>query len=319
MSRFRLGGLIAAPYTPFDAQGELNLAIIEKQCARLLATGVKGAFVCGTTGEGMSLSLPERMEVAQRWVEVAGGKLKVIVHVGHNCQRDASALARHARQIGASAIAALPPFFFKTTTVDQVVEFMRPVAQAGGGLPFYYYHIPSMTGATISMADLLMVGGERIPHLRGIKFTHGDLMDYLRCQQMTDGEFEIAWGVDEMLLGALAIGATSAVGSTYNYAAPLYNKMIAAHQDGDAETARLCAARSADMIAVLLKHGVLRTGKATMAMIGIDCGPTRSPVPPLTQDEIATVHRTYDRMGFFDFSSDRAQVPSGNGSPAMLQ
>jgi N-acetylneuraminate lyase len=310
MHAFRLNGLIAAPYTPFTASGDLHLPTVEKQCLSLMSASVKGAFVCGTTGEGMSLTLDERMQVAQRWVDVAGGKLKVIVHVGHNCQRDAIALARHARQIGADAIAALPPFFFKPAGVDQVVEFMRPVAAAGGELPFFYYHIPSLTGVAISMVDLLQVGAERIPNLRGIKFTHGDLMDYLRCLQVGDGEFEIAWGVDEMLLGALAIGATSAVGSTYNYAAALYTKMIAAHQAGDVETARQCAAQSADMIAVLLKHGVLRTGKATMAMIGIDCGPTRSPVSPLNPEEIAAVHRTYDRIGFFDWAVQSEQAPS---------
>src|SRR5438552_6040750 len=122
MSSFRLDGLIAAPYTPFDAAGELNLAVVEKQCALLLSTGVKGAFVCGTTGEGMSLTLSERMAVAQRWVDVAGKKLNVIVHAGHNCQRDAAALARHARQIGAAAVAALPPSFFKPANVEQLVE-----------------------------------------------------------------------------------------------------------------------------------------------------------------------------------------------------
>src|SRR4051794_10669074 len=109
MNGFRLNGLIAAPYTPFDASGDVNLAMIEKQCSGLVSSGVKGAFVCGTTGEGLSLTQDERMSVAQRWVDVVDEQLKVIVHVGHNSQREAMALARHAQEIGASAIAALPP------------------------------------------------------------------------------------------------------------------------------------------------------------------------------------------------------------------
>jgi N-acetylneuraminate lyase len=300
--RSRLNGLIAAPHTPFDSNGDLKLSVIQKQCETLHADGVKGAFVCGTTGEGLSMTTEERMEVAQRWVDVAGSALKVIVHVGHNSQRDAMALARHARQIGAAAIGAMPPSFFKPATVDQLVEFMRPVASAAAGLPLYYYHIPSMTGTTISMVDFLQAGAERIPSLRGIKFTHGDLMEYQRCSRIADGEFDIAWGVDEMLLAALAVGADAAVGSTYNYAAPLYLKMIAAFQRGDLDTARQCAGKSVDMIAVLLKHGVLRTGKATMGLIGIDLGPTRSPVPPLVGEELNTVRRTYERLGFFDWA-----------------
>jgi N-acetylneuraminate lyase len=127
-------------------------------------------------------------------------------------------------------------------------------------------------------------------------------MEYQRCSRIADGEFDIAWGVDEMLLAALAVGADAAVGSTYNYAAPLYLKMIAAFQRGDLDTARQCAGKSVDMIAVLLKHGVLRTGKATMGLIGIDLGPTRSPVPPLVGEELNTVRRTYERLGFFDWA-----------------
>ena len=189
----KLTGLIAAPYTPFDESGDLRLATIEKQCAKLHSAGVSGAFVCGTTGEGMSLTLDERMAVAKRWVEVAGGAIQVIVHVGHSCQRDAAALARHARQIGAAAVGALPPSFFKPATVDQLIEFMRPIASACSTLPFYFYHLPSMTGVTLSTVDLLQVGAERIPNLRGVKFTHGDLMEYQRCLRVGDGRFEIAW------------------------------------------------------------------------------------------------------------------------------
>ena len=127
---FRLGGLIAAPFTAFDDHGELRLSTIEKQAEFLVRHGVKGAFVCGTTGEGLSLSTDERMKVAKRWAEVAGTSLKVIVHVGHNALPDAVVLATHAREIKASAVAAMAPFFFKPTNAEQVVRFMTPVAKA---------------------------------------------------------------------------------------------------------------------------------------------------------------------------------------------
>src|SRR5882724_6760912 len=100
MTSFELGGLIAAPYTPFDSSGSLKLSVIEKQAASLIDNGVKGAFICGTTGEGLSMTTAERMQVAQRWVDVCrDGPLKVVVHVGHNSQNDCIALATHAKQI----------------------------------------------------------------------------------------------------------------------------------------------------------------------------------------------------------------------------
>src|SRR6478672_5426601 len=113
MKDFELSGLIAAPFTPFTNDGELNLAVVEKQAERLVAAGVKGAFVCGTTGEGLSMTCDQRMRVAQRWAEICGvgSGLKLIVHVGHNCQADAVALVAHARRVGAHAVSGLPPFF----------------------------------------------------------------------------------------------------------------------------------------------------------------------------------------------------------------
>ena len=182
MNDFRLSGLVAAPFTPFDAEGSLYLDVVEDQAALLAESGVTGAFVCGTTGEGLSMTSDERKEVARQWVGVAGGRLKVIVHVGHTSQRDAMALARHAGQIGAAAMAALPPFFFKPQTAAEVVEFCRPIAAAAPELPFYYYNMPSMTGVHVSMVELLGIAQDRIPNFRGIKFTHGDLMEFQRCR-----------------------------------------------------------------------------------------------------------------------------------------
>ena len=303
MNDFELGGLIAAPYTPFTPTGDLNFGVIEKQAERLVATGVKGAFVCGTTGEGLSMSTEARMQVAQRWAEVCrGGGLKLIVHVGHNSQADVVILAAHAQRIGAHAVSALPPFFYKPAKVEHLVSFLRPIAGAAPGLPFYFYHIPSMTAVTLSMHDLLQ-SAFQIPNFRGIKFTHGDLMEFERCKRFENGRYEIAWGIDEMFLGALAVGATSAVGSTYNYAAPNYTRMIAAFKSGDVATARQCAARSVDLVSILLCHGGLRTGKAIMALSGIDCGPTLPPVPPLTADELASVRRSLEEIGYFQWKN----------------
>ncbi|MGB7160232.1 MAG: dihydrodipicolinate synthase family protein [Tepidisphaeraceae bacterium] len=307
MADFRLSGLIAAPYTPFNAEGDLYLDVVEEQAALLAESGVSGAFICGTTGEGLSLTSHERMEVARQWMSAGGRKLKVIVHVGHTSQREAIALARHAGQIGAAAVAALPPFFFKPTTAAQVVEFCRPIAAAAADLPFYYYNIPSMTGVSVSMVELLELASKRIPNFRGIKFTHGDMMEFQRCRALNDGEFDIAWGVDEMLLGALAIGTDAAVGSTYNYAAPLYLRMIEAFRAGDLETAQEIGRQVAEMVAVLLKHGVLRTGKATMSLVGIDCGPPRSPVAPVTREEWTAIRAAYEKIAFFEMWNGRAR------------
>ena len=67
MKKLKLSGLIAAPFTPFDADGEVNYAMIERQAAALIADGVNGAYVCGTTGEGISCSIDERVRIMETW------------------------------------------------------------------------------------------------------------------------------------------------------------------------------------------------------------------------------------------------------------
>src|SRR2546429_672663 len=130
-----LTGLIAAPYTAFHHDGRLNLTAIESQAASLAANGVAGAFVCGTTGEGVSLTVPERMQVAERWQQVAGSSLRVIVHVGHTCLDDARALAAHAEKIGAQGVGCLAPFFFKPANAADLTLFCAEVAAAAPALP----------------------------------------------------------------------------------------------------------------------------------------------------------------------------------------
>src|SRR5205823_3528877 len=97
-----LTGLIPAPFTPFHADGRLDLDRVDALAGHYARTGVSGAFVAGTTGEGPSLTLDERAALAERWVRAARPHgLKVIVQVGHNCQADARTLAAHAGRVGA--------------------------------------------------------------------------------------------------------------------------------------------------------------------------------------------------------------------------
>src|SRR6187431_1246074 len=122
MPKLQLTGLIAAVHSPFHTDGSLNLTVVEKQAAHLLSNGILTAFICGTTGESHSLTLEERRALAARWMEVARGTLlKVIVHVGANCLADARALAVQAQQLGAFAISALAPSYFKPRSVTALL------------------------------------------------------------------------------------------------------------------------------------------------------------------------------------------------------
>lgn len=293
-------GLVAAPFTPFHLDRTLNLDAIPAYARHLKASKVGAVFVCGTTGEGSSLTLTERKQIAERWMKEADATLRVIVHVGHTCLADAQALASHARQIGAAAISAVAPYFFKPRTVEELVQWCAQLASAAGDLPFYYYNIPSMTGVCLPTVDFLALAAQRIPSLAGIKYTYEDLPDYEACLQFDNGRYDILFGRDEMLIEGLTKGAQGAVGSTYNYAAPLYLKLIEAFNRNDIAEARRLQAVSISMINVCNSTGVthLAASKALMALYGVDCGPVRTPLLQSDSGQLSALYAALEKIGF---------------------
>jgi len=299
----RLHGLVAATHTPFHADGRLDLAVVEKQAEHMLRQGVSAVFIGGTTGESHSLTVDERLVLAQRWVEVSRGTaLRVVVHAGSNCLADAKVLAAGAGSVGAAAVAVMAPCYFKPASLDALVACCAEVASAAPSLPFYYYDIPTMTGVRFPMPDFLSVAAERIGNLAGIKFTNADLMAYQQCLLSHDGRFDIPWGIDECLLAALALGAAGGVGSSYNFAAPVYLRMMAAFTRGDLAAARVEQARSGQLIKLLSGLGYISAAKAVMALLGIDVGPARLPHVNLSADQRARLEKDLQQLGFFDWA-----------------
>lgn len=291
MKPLGLTGLVAAPHTPFAADGEVDLRVVDEQVAVLVEGKISAAFVCGTTGEGLSLSADERMRLVERWVAAVRrgspqaakpARLPVIVHVGHTSVFEARALAEHAQRAGAQAVSAFAPCFFKPRGVPELVEFCARVASGAPSLPFYYYHLPSMTGVTLPMVDFVHQARERIPTFAGIKYTHNDLAEYLELVRLAeDGSLDVLFGRDEILLAGLAAGARGAVGSTYNYAAPVYHRLIDAFRAGDLDAARRCQEEAVRLVRVIVRYGEIPAAKAIMTMMGVDCGPARSPLANL--------------------------------------
>jgi N-acetylneuraminate lyase len=302
MTHAALHGLTAATHTPFDAGGALDLTAVEKQAQHLARVGVRSVFVGGTTGEYASLTLDERLALAKRWGEVVrGSALRLVVHVGGNCIADARALAAQAQEVGAVAISALSPSYFKPKSVETLVACCREIAAAAPALPFYFYDIPSMTGVQLPMPEFLAAASEQVPTLAGAKFTNSDLMAYQQCLRLQGGRFDLPWGTDEALLAALAVGGVGAVGSTYNFAAPLYHRLITAFSKGDLAAARTEQDHSVQLVALLARFGFMSAAKATMGFLGVEVGPARLPHDNLTDEQRARLKESLERLGFFDW------------------
>ncbi|MBP6023880.1 dihydrodipicolinate synthase family protein [Ferruginibacter sp.] len=310
MKKQHLEGLIAAPFTPMHRDGSLNLDIIPSYCEMLKANGVTGAFICGSTGEGVSMSVTEKKAVAEAWATCTKGDADFIVMplLGGTCLTDCKELALHARKIGLNAVSFTSPFYFKPANVEMLAQCCAEVASIVPDMPFYYYHIPVLTGVGFPMFDLLKAIDGKVPNFAGIKYTHEDFMDFLSCIQFQDGKYDMLWGRDENMLPALSLGTKAAVGSTFNYAAPLYYNLIDAFHDGDLQKAQLLQQQSIDMIRLLGKYGGIATGKAYMKLIGLDCGEFRLPVKNMDADNFELFKKEAGQLGFSNFCSKKPVV-----------
>jgi N-acetylneuraminate lyase len=300
-----LQGLIAAPFTPMHSNGSINTAIIPAYYEMLKANGVTGAFICGSTGEGVSMTTKEKMQVAEAWAACTNQDeaFKVMLFLGGTSIADCKELALHAQQIGLYAISFTAPFYFKPANVEMLAKACMEVASATPGMPFYYYHIPVLTGVDFAMYDLLKAIDGRIPNFAGVKYTHEDFMDFLSCMHYQDGKYDMLWGRDENMLSALPLGTKGAVGSTFNYAPSLYYEMIDAFNNNDLKKAQALQQQSIDMIRLLGKYGGIATGKAYMKLIGLDCGEFRLPVKNMTADQFELFKKDVDQLNFNSFCS----------------
>jgi N-acetylneuraminate lyase len=195
----------------------------------------------------------------------------------------------------------LSPSYFKPRSVDTLIECCREIASAAPGLPFYFYDIPGFTGVQLSMPEFLRTAPARIPTLAGLKFTNPDLISYQTCLRVDPAKFDLAWGLDECLLAALAVGAIGAVGSTYNFAAPIYHRLMEAFARGEMEAARAEQQRSLQLIDVLAGVGFMGAAKALMGMLGVPVGPARLPNTNLTAEQTRSLQTRLEQLGFFDW------------------
>lgn len=298
----RIKGLINAPFTPFDEKGEINLAPIAEYANMLAKNGIKGVFINGSSGEGYMLTEEERMALAEKWVEVSPEGFKVIVHVGSTCVKMSHNLAVHAQKIGAWGIGAMASPFPKAGRVEELVKYCEEIACGAPNLPFYFYHIPALSGVFLPMLPFLKAADGRIPNFAGIKYTYESIYEYNQCRLYANGKFDMLHGQDETILPALAMGgAQGGIGGTTNYNGRELVGIIDAWEAGDIEAAREKQNFSQDVINVIVNYrGNIVGGKRIMKLIGLDLGKNRTPFQNMTDAEEASMKKELEAIGFFD-------------------
>lgn len=271
--KLTLEGIIPALHTAYDGAGEIAEGTQRAYLRRLLGQGVPGVFACGTSAEFPFLTVSERERLTELAAEECRGKAVLVVHVGGPSTREVVHLARHAERSGAAAVSAVPPYYFAYDD-RAVLEHVKAVTGAVG-IPFIYYHIPERTGFRIDerfFEKLVAIEG-----VAGMKYSSGDLVLQERLQNVGGPGFKIYCGSDETFLPAACMGACGAIGSTYNFLAPLFLNLWRAIGEGNLARARSLQLRANRVITELSRAPGIAGSKEALRALGVDLGDPRPP------------------------------------------
>ena len=294
--------ILNAVFTPMLEDGAINYKRIPEIFHHTVSTGAKGIFLNGTTGECMSLSVQERTQLVETWVQyrrqMNQPDFKIFVHVGSCNLSETAQMAEHAQTQGADGIAMVATFYFRPKTLEDLVEQCEYVAAAASDTPFYYYNIPALTGVDFPLIKFMEMATRRIPNFAGLKNSFTDIVDYQHCIHFAKEKYALYWGTDEVFMMLYTAGNRHYVGSTYNYMSGIYQKMLRAHHHNDFET-MISLQREADAIyKIILENNGISTGKEIMRFIGVDCGPVRKPLKTLSKTESEKLMRMLKETTF---------------------
>lgn len=262
--------------TPLAADGQtVKLPAVDQLVDFLIAAGVKGLFVGGTTGEGILLAMEQRQTLHERAVRAIGGRVPALLHVGANTTAESVILARHARSLEADAIVAVTPTFYPVHD-PALAAYYADLAAAAPDTPLLAYDIPHMAVNGVSPA-LLADLAANLPTFAGIKTSNGDAQV---IRQLIDaagpGQLVLA-GNERIALGSLSLGAAGLISGLSTAVPEPFVRLTDAFFAGDIARAQEEQKRINVFLDLIPPGARIGALKSLLEQRGIDIGP---PVPP---------------------------------------
>jgi 4-hydroxy-2-oxoglutarate aldolase len=288
----QLQGIMPPLTTPFDAEGNLDLARLSENVARYNDTGLAGYVALGSNGEAIHLSTSERIQVIKAIKQSATTSHTIVAGVNEFSSRAAIEATRAASEVGADIALVVTPYFYKSAMTSEVLKrFFHQVADASP-IPVFIYNVPQNTGVVIDAQTIAELSAhENIAGLKDSSGTMGALSDTLR---LVPSEFNVFVGNGGILYPALAMGAKGAVLAVACVAPRACVELFAAVQAGDHGKARELQNRLSP-VAHLVTAGLGVSGlKAALDLAGFFGGTPRSPlasVNPANLEKVKSVLR----------------------------
>ena len=204
--------ILSALIVPMDDKERIDYYVLDDLIEWEIQEGVEGFYCCGSSGEGLLLSLEERKALLERVVKKVDGRLPILAHVGTLRTEDAIHLASHARDAGADAISMIPPYYYKFSG-EEIGSYYKDIARAVPDMDILVYNIPQFTGIEFTKTNIAELFMES--NIVGIKHTSKDLYSLERIHTAFP-EKKIYNGFDEQFLASLSMGADGTIGTSVN-------------------------------------------------------------------------------------------------------
>jgi len=232
----KLEGIIPPLVTPLKADESLDLKGAGQVIEHVIAGGVHGLFILGTTGEGPNLSYDMRRKYIDFVTEKVNGRIPVIVSISDTAYAESLSLAEHAKKAGAYAVALTPPFYF-VPGAPELYDYFKRIAEHVT-LPFFLYNMPALTKSTIPLYVVDM--GFSMDNCLGLKDSSGDLIYFKKVKRLIgDRDLSLLVGPEEILAESMLAGGDGGINGGANVFPKVYVKIFNLMKAGKASEAEI--------------------------------------------------------------------------------
>lgn len=293
MDKNKFRGIFCALNAIYDKNDSIDTEKMKQLVKVYKERGVKGVYVCGSTGEGFLLSMDERKQVAEAVMEVAGDDFTVIVHIGCPSTKESIELAKHCESIGVDAVSAVPSVYYRLPAESVKLHWESIIDSTS--LPFIIYNIPQLTGFDLSPQMLSeLAENEKVI---GVKNSAEPVYLMERYRQAAGKDFIIFNGSDEQFVGGRLMGADAGIGGTYGCMPELFVALDKLVNENKIEEAKALQFKINECIFDLLScKSLYGAAKQVMSIrFGIDCGDPRKPFLPVAKEDAMPIAKKIEK------------------------
>jgi len=307
-----LAGYIPDLPTPFDEDDRIDIIAFAKLCERQIQASVSAIVVGETAGEASTLTPAERDTIVRTAVEVARGRVRVIVGAGSNSTSHATELTRRAEAAGADAVLSVVPYYNKPMQAGIYAHF-QAIADSTA-LPIILHDIPSRTIRELSDDTLARLAKSR--QFIGLRDGTGDIARPLRLLSLTPPGFRLLSGDDTTALAFMANGGDGCISMISNVAPELCQVIFSSCRQGRLQSARYLQNRLAPLTASLSKESPAAL-KYALCLLGFIRPNTRLPIVELADAAKAEVASAIAEIGDEDIACPSESWPRFHKDPAV--